>query len=360
MSWSVGSVARTAPGVTIIEPDLDLEKTADRESAVENMPVTYQVRLFHTADSQMDGFDVIVNDVLPEGVTYIPGSLRFVTGSGVAPTALDANGADPLTGRTLIRAVWNTLPLGAESAIEFSVRFGSLEPGDVVTNIANVEWTSLPGFVPAPPATYLSFYNQPYSHERRYDPLNPADVYRVQSGASVTVPLLPRTGFAPGRVTALPLQSAEQAYVDQGDMRLEIPRLGINIPVVGIPIVGDGWDLSWLWSQAGYLQGTAYPGRPGNSALTAHVYTPDGLPGPFVALASLRYGDAIILHANGQRYIYEVRSNRQVSPDSTSVLQHEEYAWLTLITCRGYNEASDSYRYRQVVRAVLVRTEIEP
>jgi len=39
---------------------------------------------------------------------------------------------------------------------------------------------------------------------------------------------------------------------------------------------------------------------------------------------------------------------------------HEDQAWLTLITCRGYDEQSDSYKYRVVTRAVLIKVEAEP
>jgi hypothetical protein len=34
--------------------------------------------------------------------------------------------------------------------------------------------------------------------------------------------------------------------------------------------------------------------------------------------------------------------------------QHEVLPWITLLTCRGYDEQSDTYRWRTAVRAVLV------
>jgi len=36
------------------------------------------------------------------------------------------------------------------------------------------------------------------------------------------------------------------------------------------------------------------------------------------------------------------------------VLRHEELDWITLLTCAAYDEASDSYRTRVAVRAVLI------
>lgn len=108
------------------------------------------------------------------------------------------------------------------------------------------------------------------------------------------------------------------------------------------------------------LEGTAFPSWNGNSVLTSHVYLANGLPGPFVNLSRLRWGDQIIVHAYGSQYIYEVRSSRIVGPDDLSVLRHEELPWLTLVTCRQYDEASGAYRYRVVVRAVLLRVTPEP
>jgi LPXTG-site transpeptidase (sortase) family protein len=167
---------------------------------------------------------------------------------------------------------------------------------------------------------------------------------------------LPRTGFAPGRLTLLP-DRPDGAYQGYADLGLEIPTLGVNIPIVGVPVTDNGWDVTWLGSQAGYLQGTAFPTWSGNSVLTGHVYLPNGLPGPFVKLGALKYGDRIVVNAFGSRYIYEVRSVAAVGPDDLSPLRHEDRPWLTLITCRQYDEGSDSYRYRTVVRAVLIEVK---
>lgn len=56
-------------------------------------------------------------------------------------------------------------------------------------------------------------------------------------------------------------------------------------------------------------------------------------------------------------HVYEVRQVRRVSPNDLSVLRHEEYDWLTLITCEGYDPVNDRYRHRLVVRALLVEVE---
>jgi LPXTG-site transpeptidase (sortase) family protein len=168
---------------------------------------------------------------------------------------------------------------------------------------------------------------------------------------------LPATGFAPNRISELPIQPAEKTYDASGDLKLSIPKLKVSITLVGVPKTSDGWDLAWLWNQAGYLEGTAFPTRAGNSAVTAHVYLPNGKPGPFEKLGSLVYGDTVVVHAWGQKFTYAVQTSELVSPSDASVLRHEELPWLTLITCQGFDEASNSYRNRLAVRAVLVKVE---
>ncbi len=141
------------------------------------------------------------------------------------------------------------------------------------------------------------------------------------------------------------------------DMWLEIPALGLNMPIIGVPATGDGWDLTWLSNQAGYLEGTTYPTQVGTTGLTGHVSLADGTPGPFVHLADLIYGNQVILHANGMRYIYEVRTSKVVVPGDVSVFKNDGYTWLTLLTCKDYIPSLNRYDYRLAVRAVLVTVE---
>ncbi len=169
---------------------------------------------------------------------------------------------------------------------------------------------------------------------------------------------LPKTGFAPNKLTVIPPQPIDLIYDDLDTMRLEIPVLDIEAPIVGVPVSSEGWNLTWLGNDVGWLQGTAFPTWAGNSGLTAHVTDVNGEPGLFANLQDLKWGDQIIIHAWGQSYIYEVRSILDyVDPEDTSSLEHEEYPWITLITCHGYDLESDSYNWRLVVRAVQVKIQ---
>jgi LPXTG-site transpeptidase (sortase) family protein len=186
-------------------------------------------------------------------------------------------------------------------------------------------------------------------------------VASASASAATSTPaggVLPGTGFAPQHATLLSAQPAAQSYADLGDLWLEIPRLGVQMPIVGVPQANGQWDVSWLGNDAGWLNGTAFPTYSGNSVLAGHVYNADGTPGPFVHLNGLWWGDQVIVHAWGAQYVYEVRTVMQVSPFATSsVIMHKDLPWVTLVTCRGYDEASNSYEYRVAVGAVLVEVK---
>lgn len=169
---------------------------------------------------------------------------------------------------------------------------------------------------------------------------------------------LPDSGFAPGRVTSLPPQP-DGLYRTSAQISVEIPALGVDTELVNVPVIDGKWQVSWLGNSLGYLEGTAFPTRAGNSGITGHVYDADGNPGIFHDLKELKWGDEIRVHAYGQTYVYEVRSvNQSVAPGDTSgVYQHEDYPWLTLVTCREYDAASDTYDWRVVVRAVQTHIE---
>jgi len=176
---------------------------------------------------------------------------------------------------------------------------------------------------------------------------------------STSASTLPKTGFAPKKVTSLPAQPATLEYAKLGDLVFEIPSLNVKSTIVGVPQVNGDWDVTWLGNDIGWLNGTAFPTWNGNSVLTAHVTNASGLEGPFAALKSLRYGDQVIVHFGGVQYIYEVRTSRLARPYATNFAfeSKQDAAYLTLITCAGYNPLNESYLFRRVIRAVLVEVK---
>jgi LPXTG-site transpeptidase (sortase) family protein len=173
-----------------------------------------------------------------------------------------------------------------------------------------------------------------------------------------TVETLPTTGFAPNRITSLPAQSLDMAYSAYSKFWLEIPSLGVKVDIVGVPETESGWDVTWLGEDAGWLNGTTFPTWPGNSVVTGHVWDAFDQAGPFVDLHQLKWGDKIIVHLYGSSYVFEVRSKLTVEPTDMSLIEKEEdYSWLNLMTCRDFNEETDLYDYRLIVRAVLIDVE---
>jgi LPXTG-site transpeptidase (sortase) family protein len=170
---------------------------------------------------------------------------------------------------------------------------------------------------------------------------------------------IPITGFPQDKVTALPFQPADKAYAST-DVWLEIPKLKVKMSIVGIPQTNGGWDISWLGKNAGWLNGSAFPTWKGNSVLTGHVWDASNRPGPFAGLINLTYGDQIKVHAFGQVYIYEVTESQIVQPSNiAAAFKHEETPWLTLITCENYQDKTETYANRRLVRAVLVSVVAE-
>jgi LPXTG-site transpeptidase (sortase) family protein len=167
--------------------------------------------------------------------------------------------------------------------------------------------------------------------------------------------LIPVTGFAPDQVTLLPAQPADKAYKPVDEMRIEIPTLGVNFSIVGAALNKNGWDLTWLQNNVGYLEGSAYPTHSGNSVLTAHVTDANKNLGPFSDIKGMQLGDKIYIHAYGQVYVYQVQENKKILPSNISAaFKHEEYNWITLVTCEDFIAKTASYKYRRMVRAVLI------
>ena len=346
--WGSGSTTLTAGPVTIREAKLEIVKTVDPAIAIRGSMVTFTIKIDHSSSSSAAAYDALMTDGIPSGMSLVQTSIVVTPSAGLTAVPVITTSA------TQFSVYWAVFPLGENATITFTATYDG--PGAVV-NAANTQWSSIQ-IDPGPHMVPRSTFNL-LSTERRYSPTNLAvDNYFATSSAEIRGPKGLLTGFAPGQITLLPPQPEDNAYQDLGNLWLEVPRLGLKLSIVGIPLDANGdWDLTWLSDQAGYLDGTAYPTHAGNSVITGHVYMADGSPGPFVNLHTLQYGDQIIVHLNGQSYIFEVRSDKVTSPDDNSGFKHEIYPWLTLITCKDYNASTNTYAHRVVVRAVLMKIE---
>jgi LPXTG-site transpeptidase (sortase) family protein len=306
--------------------DLQLIKTPETKQVEIGDTLTFTLTLTNLGPD--DAFDVEVTDKLPGAFTYI--------------SSKPSKGAyDATTG------VWTVgdMPVNAVATLEITVKVNGAG-----TNVAKVT-QSLDGPDGLPLIDPKPENNLDESKITIKDP----DDDKKKSNPF----LIPVTGFQPGVVTDLS-RVPHEAYLATADVTLEIPSLGVKIPIVGVPKKDGTWNVAWLENQAGWLEGSAFPSWNGNSVLTSHVYLASGKPGPFVNLNKLKYGDTIIVHAYGQKYTFAVQTNTVVAPtDKSTMMKHEEKPWLTLVTCKDYDPRTNTYLSRILVRAALVNVEWE-
>ncbi len=131
-----------SPGIqpleaTVVEPVLELDKTADRTSVAVGTEVVFTLDVAHAVGSDATAFDLVLVDTLPPGLAYVAGS------ASPAPTSVTG---DSSTGQQL------TFDLGSltTAAGQTQVTFRALAEIDLiidetVTNAASLTWASLPG-----------------------------------------------------------------------------------------------------------------------------------------------------------------------------------------------------------------------
>jgi LPXTG-site transpeptidase (sortase) family protein len=160
---------------------------------------------------------------------------------------------------------------------------------------------------------------------------------------------------SPGTATPAPSATPTPTPDDRSDPgRLVIPKLKVNTQIVVVPLVNRQWDVSHILYEAGLLDGTGWPGRPGNAALSGHVSLKGRGDGPFRWLEKLAAGDDIIIDQGTMRYTYHVNNVKVVLPTDVSVLAPTENATLTLITCTDWDFLNAEYSKRMIVTATLV------
>jgi sortase A len=122
----------------------------------------------------------------------------------------------------------------------------------------------------------------------------------------------------------------------------------IRIPEVAVDqVLYEGVDTETLKLGPGHIPETAFPGQPGNAAVSGHRTTYGR---PFFDIDQLAPGDVIEVETAIGVHTYEVRELEIVAPTDVWVIEPREGAWLTLTTCHPKWSA----RERLIVFAELV------
>jgi sortase A len=123
--------------------------------------------------------------------------------------------------------------------------------------------------------------------------------------------------------------------------RLEIPRIGISVPIL------SDYEASSLLKGVGHVPGTAMPGGLGTIGLAGHRDT------YFRPLRNIQTNmDIRVVNADGV-YHYSVDSTEVVTPENVEVLDIRNRPELTLITCYPFYYVGAAPK-RFIVHAHLV------
>ena len=174
-----------ADDVTVIEPVLDITKNVVPTSGDYGDTISYTIDLDYGASSETTAYDIVLDDVIPADMTYVNSSLVCSVAGGLAAPDICSESGGTITVEW--QGLANPFESGYSATIEFDVTLDlTVTPGDVITNTAEVTWTSLPGDeVTTPRSTYNSL-----AVERTGDTSGPgttANDYLASDGADVTI-----------------------------------------------------------------------------------------------------------------------------------------------------------------------------
>ena len=159
-AWTGGSLNASAPVATIVEPKLQVSKTANPTSGDAGDTINFDIVVSHAAASNAGAFNVSLSDKLPAGLVY----QSYSVPAGSAPTTASYD-----SGTATFSAAWDSLPQGSSSTIRIVATLDlSVTPNQQIENKAYIQWTSLPGTV----TTAQSGYNA-LSTERTGEPADP-------------------------------------------------------------------------------------------------------------------------------------------------------------------------------------------
>lgn len=124
-------------------------------------------------------------------------------------------------------------------------------------------------------------------------------------------------------------QNLLKKKTDQQAVRIIIPNVGIDLPIVEAPVVNGYWELSE--TKASHGEGSANPGEKGNMVIFAHAR-----PQLFLSLKDAKKGNTIYVLSKKGWEKYRINVIKAVYPNQTEVIKPTKTETLTLFTCSGF------------------------
>ncbi|WP_108076551.1 Ig-like domain-containing protein [Halanaerobium congolense] len=126
--------------ITVTEPDLALDKSFAAGSYEAGDTIEYTITINHSGSSTAAAYDLTVEDLIPEGMSYVNGSMTTSFDS-LSITANDSGPNLSWTIEELAQAYDSSTPLELTYQVTID---DSVEPAEVLTNTAEISWTSHP------------------------------------------------------------------------------------------------------------------------------------------------------------------------------------------------------------------------
>lgn len=125
--------------ITLIEPELEIEKTVSPTNQSLGDEITYTVTVRHLGSSTATAYDIVIQDTLPTGLSYVSGSATLPPGDVT------------VSGQNLTFRISSLTLLAGSTTFTYRAR---IEPyavvGSQLSNAAVMTWASLPGATGAP------------------------------------------------------------------------------------------------------------------------------------------------------------------------------------------------------------------
>ncbi len=170
------------------------------------------------------------------------------------------------------------------------------------------------------------------------------------AGDETTPPGRPIPSAGPGTSLA---SGTDTPRLLPGDVRIIIPAIGVDAPVVDLGLNPDGTlQVPTSFTQAGWWSGGPFPGDPGAAVVVGHISSIGG-PAVFYRLADLRPGDRVVvtLPTGGSTTFRVTRSLQVAKTDFPTQLVYGAVPGreLRLVTCGGAFDSATGHFYDSVI-----------